>query len=71
MLGGVYYDIANRKLRCAYPNLHTLSSKGLELVTDFKDRPKGVNERDAVAITIAQLGEEGWELACSLDTGCL
>lgn len=55
VLGGVYYELSNRELRCAYPNLRTLSSQGFELVTDFKDRPKGVSERDAVAKTIAQL----------------
>jgi len=28
----------------------------------FEKRPKGIEERDAVAQLIAQLGEEGWEM---------
>lgn len=44
------------------PRFYRLTAQGAELVTDFKNRPKGMSEADAVAQLIAQLGDEGWEL---------
>ncbi len=45
-----------------YPQLWRFSLEGPEMVTDFSERPKSVEERVAVAQMIARLGEEGWEM---------
>ena len=71
VLEGLYYKSIYTPLACKYPKLLRLGNKGLELVTDFKNRAKGVNEIDAVAETIAQLGDEGWELTCALGDASL
>jgi hypothetical protein len=38
------------------------TNKGFELLTDFKNRQKGVSELAAVGQFITQLGEDGWEM---------
>ena len=38
-------------------------------VSEFKNRPKGVSEADAVAQLIAQLGDEGWEMVAAGNIG--
>jgi len=45
-----------------HPRCDRMTNKGVEYVTDFKSRPKGASEWDAVAQFIAQLGDEGWEM---------
>jgi len=50
-------------LGCPNSRLYGITSKGLELITDFRTRPKGVDEKMVVAQTIFQLGNDGWELA--------
>ncbi len=48
---------------CTYdPNLYRFTSKGYELVTDFKNRTQSITEEISVARVIALLGDEGWEL---------
>jgi hypothetical protein len=67
---------------CVIAGLHTVEAieslkhyrvtkNGFELVTDFKKRPIGVSESDAVGQLIAQLGDEGWELVGAGNTGYL
>ena len=44
-----------------HPRLYEFTKEGgQQLITDFKKRSKGVQEREAVTRMIAQLGEEGW-----------
>ncbi len=44
------------------PVLYRTTANGVELVTNFKDRPKGISEAQAVAQIISKLGEDGWEM---------
>lgn len=46
----------------SHPRLFRYTARGCELVDDFKHREKGLSEEDVVAMTIARLGEEGWQL---------
>jgi hypothetical protein len=48
------------------PRFYRLTAHGAELVTDFKKRPTGVSEVDAVGQLIAPLGDEGWEMVGSM-----
>jgi hypothetical protein len=50
------------------PSLFRITASGPELVTDFKNRPRGIDERQAVAQMIFQLGEDGWELILGQNT---
>lgn len=52
-----------------YPRVSQLTERGFELLTEFKNRPRGVSERDAVAQYIAGLGADGWELVNVSDNG--
>ncbi len=45
-----------------YPVFFRLTSRGLERVTDFRKLPEELTEKEAVAMFVAQLGEEGWEM---------
>jgi hypothetical protein len=46
-----------------YPRLYRFTSTGIQLVKEFNSRiDKNESEANAVARTIFQLGEEGWEL---------
>ena len=45
-----------------FPAFYYLTNKGYQLADDFKKLPKGVLQKDAVAILIAKLGSEGWEM---------
>jgi hypothetical protein len=45
-----------------YPVFYRITSKGYEIANDFKKLPKDVLQKDAVAMLIAQLGEDGWEM---------
>lgn len=49
-------------LQTSYPRMYLFTHNGMEIVADFKKRPKGVPERDAVGQLIARLGDEGWEM---------
>lgn len=45
------------------PKVYRITNKGYELVEDFDKFPKGVRDVvDAVAMLIAQLGIDGWEM---------
>ena len=54
------HGLGNKKT--SFPHYYRLTDKGFEPVTDFRKRPKGVSEADAVGHLIAQLGDEGWEM---------
>lgn len=57
-----FYGYGNNSLDVAKPRGWRLTDAGRELVTDFKARPKGTTEMDAVAQFIARLGDDGWEM---------
>jgi hypothetical protein len=63
LLTGVFISPGDNVLACQNSRLYGITSKGLELITDFRTRPKGIDERMIVAQTIFQLGNDGWELA--------
>ncbi len=44
------------------PTAYRITNKGFEIVSDFRNKPKGVSDADAVGQYIAKLGEEGWEM---------
>ena len=46
----------------SYPTAYRITNRGFELVTDFRNRPKGAFNETVVGQFIAQLGEEGWEM---------
>ncbi len=50
------------------PKFYRFTSRGAELVKDFKQLPEK-SRADACAQLIAQLGEEGWELAGAGNVG--
>ncbi len=56
-------------LATSYPAAYRMTARGIEIVMDFKKLPKGASEINAVAQLIAQLGEEGWEMVGSGNTG--
>jgi hypothetical protein len=63
VLTGVSAASQNYCLYTFYPRLFRLTSKGFQQMDDFQSRiDKNEREADAVARTIYQLGEEGWEL---------
>jgi hypothetical protein len=45
-----------------YPGFYIFSNNGYELVDPFKNLPKGMALKDSVAMLIARLGDEGWEM---------
>ena len=53
---------ADGKMKVLEPSAYRITANGFELITDFKNRPKGISDADAMGSFIAQLGEEGWEL---------
>jgi hypothetical protein len=44
------------------PAMLCATENGLQRVTEFKNRPKGLSEADAVAQAIWTLGQDGWEM---------
>jgi hypothetical protein len=62
VVSGIGRSADHRRFDTHYPCFSRLTSNGVESVTDFKNRPRGVSEWDAVAQLIAQLGDEGWEM---------
>ncbi len=51
-----------QRAKTNFPKAYRITSKGFELVSDFKDRPNNISEEAAVGQFIAQLGEDGWEM---------
>jgi hypothetical protein len=45
-----------------YPRYYRFTNNGLEVADDFHKLPKGVLQKDAVAMLITQLGVDGWEM---------
>jgi hypothetical protein len=46
----------------SYPRAYRVMEQGLQVLTEFKERPRGTSELNAVMAYIANLGNEGWEL---------
>jgi len=45
------------------PVVYRITNKGFELVSDFRNKPRGLSDADAVGQYIAKLGEDGWEMS--------
>lgn len=54
--------ITNGRLDVSNPVAYRITNKGFELMSDFRNRQKGISELAAVGQFIAQLGEDGWEM---------
>lgn len=65
------YGVVMIGLRTHHASLWRITSQGVQLVSDFKKRHKDIDEHEAIAQMIYQLGEEGWELVQDVNGGSM